>query len=110
MLVSIHRQLRRHRRKVVLALAIVAVAATAVTAHAALMNPDHGASSAALVCLAVGGCVVLTVVAAVALRRRPARDWALVSLMPAPALPSLPADTGVIARGSPPPLLQVFRF
>ena len=115
MLISVHSQLRRQRRRVLLALAVLAVALAALSAHSAVMSgamDDHVMSDAAALCLAVGGALAVAGVAVFAVRRLLQRPlW----VIPAPltqALAFVPASAGFLVRAGPPPpaLLQVFRL
>jgi hypothetical protein len=87
--ITLHSQLRRHRRKAVAGMAVLAVAAVAMTARSAVMasGGDH-MSGAASVCLVVGGCMAVIAVAAFAVR------WLLV------AGASAVVDCGAERRGT----------
>ena len=97
------------------AVAVLAVALTALTAHAALVGGpmgDHVMSDAAAICAVVGGTLAVTGVAVGAVRlliqRRPWTD----PLPLAAARVLLPSACGLPVRAGPPlpALLQVFRF
>ena len=111
MFIALHTELRQHRRKVLIGLSVLGIAAVLMTAHSALMGAggDQMTNTAAA-CLAVGGCAAAAGVALFAIRRaRPRPLW----LMPAPAAPTLafvPASTGALVRAGPAPLLQIFRL
>ena len=95
------------------ALAALAVALAALTAHAAAMNDamgDHVMGDAAAICLVVGGALAAVSVAVFAVGRRPQRPLWVIPQPLAPALPFLPASSGFLARAGPPPVLQVFRL
>jgi len=111
-LITLHSQLRRQRRKVLWALALVAILGVAVTAKAALMS-GHGhsdMSDAVTICLTVGACVAIAGVAVFAIRRLTQRPLWLILTPAAPALPFVPTSTGFLVRAGPPSLLQVFRL
>lgn len=113
MLSSLNTRLRRHRSKVRWALAVLAVAAVALTAHSALMSSDmgdHAMSDAVAICLTVGGCVAVIGVAAFAVGRVLQRPTCVIPTPLAPAPPFVPASAGFLVRAGPPPLLQVFRL
>jgi hypothetical protein len=112
-LTSIHIQLRRHRLLVLATLTALALAIAALTVHSALMSGAmHGkvVGDAAIVCLAVGGTLMLGAAVSVAVRSlRRLTSWPLVQLAPfEPAF--VPATTRFLVRAGPPALLQVFRF
>ena len=116
MLISVHRRLRRqHRRVLLFALAVLAVAMVAVTAHTAAMNGgiDDGAmGDVAALCLAVGGSLAVVGTAVVAARRLHRRTlWILRAPLAAPR-PFIAVASGFLVRAGPParPLLQVFRL
>jgi hypothetical protein len=112
MLITLNRQLRRHRRRVLTALAVLAVALAALSAHAALMRgalDGHAISDATTSCLIVGGSLAIAGVAVLAVRRLQQRLW-LVAAPPMLALGFVPAYAGFAVRAAPPPLLQVFRL
>lgn len=97
------------------ALAVLAVALVAVTAHAAVMNgvmDDHVMSDAAALCLAVGGSLAVAGVAVFAVRRLLQRPRWVIPAPLAPSLAFVPASAGFLVRAGPPPppLLQVFRL
>jgi predicted metal-binding membrane protein len=121
MLVSAHIRFRRHCSKLLVALAVLAFALTALTAHAAVMNAapgdhhgmnDHGMSDVAGLCLALGSLAIVG--AAVFGVRRFLRRLVWVAAAPlSPAgVPSAALRACAVRAGpSPPPaLLQVFRF
>jgi len=114
MLICVYHRLRRQHRRVLVALAVLAVAMVAVTAHAAVMNggmDDGVMGDAGALCLAVGGALAVVgaaVVATLRLRRRPL--WILRAPL-APSRPFVAAASGLRVRAGPPaPLLQVFRL
>lgn len=111
MFIALHTRLRQHRREFLVALSVMGVAAVLMTAHSAFMGASGDQmTTAATVCLAIGGCTAVVGVALFAIQRaRPRPLW----LIPAPAHPALPfvrALTGALVRAGPPPLLQVFRL
>ena len=111
MFIALHTQLRQHRRKVLIALTVIGVAAVLMTAHSALMGASGAQmTNTAAVCLAIGGCTAVVGVALFAIRRLRQRPlWQI----PAPALPELPfvpTVSGALVRAGPPPLLQVFQL
>lgn len=113
MLISLHIQLRRHRRKVVIGLAVLAVGVAALSAHAALMtgeSSDHGMSGAVSICMVVGGSLAVFGVGISAVRRLLQRPRWLIPppLAAAPAFVS--ASAGFLVRAGPPPLLSVLRL
>ena len=112
MLTTVNTQLRRHRRKVRWALAVLVVALVAVTAHSALMSGplgDHAMSDAGALCMVVGGALAAAGVAAFSVRRLPQRPTRLIAL-PIAALPFVRARAGLLARAGPPPLTPVLRL
>ncbi|MEX0741359.1 MAG: hypothetical protein WD079_01085 [Phycisphaeraceae bacterium] len=112
MLISPNSQLRR-RHQVLIALAVLAVALTALTAQTTLMDggmDDHVMSDAAAICLAVGGSLAIIGVAIFAVRRLRQRPLWLIPAAPTPARLFVGATPGFLARAGPPPLLQVFRL
>ena len=111
MFIALHTQLRRNRRKVLIALSVIAVAAVLMTAHSALMGANGDQmTNAAAVCLAIGGCAAAVGVALVAIQRLHRRPLWLMPVPAAPALVFVPASTGPLVRAGPPPLLQIFRL
>jgi hypothetical protein len=111
MLISIDRQLRRHRRRALIGLAVLAIAGGALAAHVALMSgADTHMTNAAGICLILGGGVAVLAVAAVAIRRLAQRPVWLLALPAAPDLAVRPTPRGVLVRAGPSPLLQVFRL
>lgn len=111
-LISLDSQLRRHRRQVLTALAVFAVALAVPTAHAAVMNggmDDHAIGDAAAICLAVGGSLAIIGVATVALRRLRQRPLWLIPAAPTSARLFV-GTPDVLARAGPRPLLQVFQL
>jgi hypothetical protein len=111
-LIKLDSELRRHRRKVLWALALFAVLGVAVTAKAALMSGhEHGdMSDAVVLCMTVGACVAVAGVAVFAARRLAQRPMWLIASPVAAALASVPVSPGFLVRAGPPPLLQVFRL
>jgi hypothetical protein len=109
--ITLHSQLRRHRRKAMAGMAVLAVAAVAMTAHSAVMasGGDH-MSGAASVCLMVGGCIAVIAVAAFAVRRLLQRPLWVIAAPSVPALPFVPTATGFLVRAGPRSLSQVFRL
>lgn len=114
MLISVHSRLRRHRRMVMWALAVLAVVGVALTARAVLMSAHGhvGVSDALAICMTVGGCVAIAGIAVFALPRVARRPLWRVVAQQAPALVFVPSGAGVLVRAGPPPaaLLQVFRL
>jgi len=111
-LISVHSQLRRHRRKVLWALAMLAVVSIGLTARTALMSA-HGhvdMSDAVAICMTVGGCVAIAGVAAFAVRRLAQRPLWRIPMPLAPASALVWVDTGFLVRAGPRQVLQVFRF
>lgn len=97
------------------ALALLAVALAALTAHAAAMDGamgEHVMSDAAALCLAVGGSLAVIGVGVFAARRLRQRRWSIVPAFLPPAPVFLPAAAGVLVRAGPPrpASLQVFRL
>lgn len=69
---TVHSRLRRHRRAVLLALAVLAVATAALTVHATVMSggmDDHVMGDAAALCLSVGGALIAVGAVGLAARR-----------------------------------------
>jgi hypothetical protein len=114
MLISVHRQLRRHRLRAVGVLVGLGLAASALSVHAALMSSGmdrHGMSGAESACIAVGGCLAVAAVAVFAPRRLLARLGSIAAAPLAPRLAFVPSRSGFLVRaGPPPPLLSVFRL
>ena len=112
MLALVHRVIHRRRRQMRWLLAILAVAATVVTAHSTLMNAsmgDHEIGDAAALCVAVGGALAIAGVAGFAAARPPRRPTWLLAAVPEPATAYVPVASGFLVRAGPPDL-QVFRF
>ena len=112
MLALIHRVIHRRRRQVRWLLGILAVTATAVTAHSTLMNGsmgDHVVGDAATLCVALGGALAIATVTAFAPARPPQRPTWLLAAVPEPAWAYVPVASGFLVRAGPPDL-QVFRF
>lgn len=111
MLAALHSQLRRHRRQARWLLAVIAVAAAALTAHSMVMGgtmSDHEVGDAAALCIAVGGALAVAGVAFAAGRRAQRPTWLLAPVAePAPAF--VPVASGFLVRAGP-PHLQVFRL
>jgi hypothetical protein len=110
--ISLHSQLRRHRRTVMTAVAVLAVAAMVLTAHSAVMpaGGDH-MGGAATICLTIGVCVAAITVAALTVRRLLQRPTWLVLTPSAPLLRFNPSPIGFPARAGPSRALsQVFRL
>jgi hypothetical protein len=111
-LILLRNQLRRHRRRAALVLAVLALGFTGLAAHSALMGSDMSGhmGNAAAICLTVGGCAVFIGVAVFAVRRLLQRPLWLIAAPLAPALAFIPADAGFLVRAGPPSRLQVFRL
>jgi hypothetical protein len=110
MLISFNSLLRRNRRRVALALAVLGLSFAGLAAHSALMGSDTVSTmSTAAVCVAIGGCVAV-VVAGFAMRRLAQRPRWLIPAPPDPALPFVPVSLGFLVRAGPPSLSQVFRL
>lgn len=110
MLISLNSLLRRNRRRVALALAVLGLSFAGLAAHSALMGSDMGSKmSTAAVCVAVGGCVAV-VVAGFAMRRLTQRPLWLIPAPLHPALRFVPVSLGFLVRAGPPSLSQVFRL
>ena len=111
-LISLHSQLRRHRRKATCALAALALGFIGLAAHATLMSSDMGnhMGNTAAVCLAVGGCALFIAVAAFSIRRLLQRPLWLLAAPLMPARPFTPTSAGFPVRAGPASLSQVFRL
>ena len=112
MLVAVHSQLRRNRRQARWLLAVLAIAAAALTAHSMVMGgamSDHEAVDAAALCIAVGGALAVAGVAAFAAGRRAQRPTWLLAPVAEPAPAFVPVASGFLVRAGP-PALQVFRL
>jgi hypothetical protein len=114
-LISLRNQLRRHRRKAALALAVLALGFVGLAAHSALMSSDmsmghHNMADTAALCVAVGGCALFLAVATFAAARPKRRPLWLIAPPPAPAPGFVPVLFGFLVRAGPPPLTQVFRL
>jgi hypothetical protein len=109
--ITLDSQLRRHRRKVALVLAVLGLSFAGLTAHSALMGSGvRGMAGTAMVCVAVGGCVAVITVAGFGVRRLAQRLLWLSSPPLAPTLRFTPFASGFLVRAGPPSLSQVFRL
>ena len=113
MLTSLNGRLHRHRRAALCALAVLAIAAGAIATGSVLAHcgaGEHPMSGGAAICVALGGALAITGVAAFRVRhvlQRP--TWRMARPM-APPLAPVAVASGVLVRAGPPPQLQVFRL
>lgn len=112
-MISINNQLRHHRRKVVWAMALVALVIVAVVAWFAVVDNDrghdHGGNTAA-VCITIGACLAATGAAVFAARRLRERATFTIFESPMPVWVSAGVHVLASARAGPAPMLQVFRL
>lgn len=111
MLIRLNSQLRTHRRRVLIALAVLASGVALAAAHGAVMSaemPGHLGEVAA-VCL-FGGLTAVTAGGLAISSPHPRLRWRMAAPL-APVIARVSATPGRAARaGPPPPLLQVFRL
>ena len=116
-LIQLNRLMRRYGRVALVAAALLGVLAVIATASAASMSmgahhhhmAGHGKSTVVM-CVALGGCVLVVATAAAAVPRLAQRGVWSISAPPLPAVAWAPAPARSLARAGPPPLLQVFRL
>lgn len=108
-LISVTTALRRHRRLVLLAATVFALALGAMTVHAATMSGADHMGDVAGICLLVGAAVAVTGTAMVLRRHRPT-GFSPVALLVAPGAPAVAPRRLFLERAGPPSLLQVFRL
>ena len=113
MLHSLQRQLRRHRRQVIVLCVVLGLAGAGVAAYAAVEvgQHDHGMRDTVAMCLTVGGCVAVAGIAI--LRVAPASNGpttASPGLSPTARPSSVPAGALFLVRAGPPPGRAVLRL
>lgn len=112
LLTSLNTRLRRQRRQVLAALAVLGTVTVIAAGHAALASHGmghHVGDAAVIACMAIGSGLVAVGTVALAIRRPRVGSWPL-TLLPTPALDPARAMSVRPARAGPPPVLQVFRL
>lgn len=119
MLIATHRQLQRHRRKMLWAAAVFTTAALSLTAGTVLASDhahggmDRGVDDAALVCIMGAGCVAVLGMGAGTFTHQPPSQqplWA-IDTSPAPASAFVGMGLGFLVRAGPwSALREIFRL
>ena len=106
MLTTVHSLLRRHRRLVSCALAVLGVCSAVLAAHTVVMSDgmtgDHAVGDAAALCVAVGSALAVAGVAVLAARRPVRRPLWLLAAVTAPKWAFASATCPFPVRAGPP--------